>query len=116
MAVFMHYIPKATPEQTSIILETIQNVIEELPKKGLNYVEKFTERFKVWFEETISYLLNHDDLHIAHDTLELLEKIFSLENTEEVLKLFNGSEKSHIAIKKMITSTKPDFLKFSNFL
>lgn len=118
MAAFQHYVPKGSPEQVLTMLEAVQSVIEELPKKGRSYTEKFVEVFKGWFGEegVVGGLLSSGDLHVAHETLGVLEKVWELDGSEEVRKLFNDSEVLHIAIKKMISPTKSDFLKFSKSL
>eukprot|EP00826_Nyctotherus_ovalis_P020815 TRINITY_DN16601_c0_g1_i1.p3 TRINITY_DN16601_c0_g1~~TRINITY_DN16601_c0_g1_i1.p3 ORF type:complete len:120 (-),score=20.95 TRINITY_DN16601_c0_g1_i1:885-1244(-) len=118
MTAFQRYIPKGSPEQVLIILEAVQSVVEELPKKGGNYTEKFVEVFKGWFGEegVVDELLNSGDLHVAHEMLGVLEKVWELDGSKEIRKLFNDSEVLHIAIKKMISPTKSDFLKFSKSL
>jgi len=93
-------------------METLQKVIEFL-KDDTELAFKFVDGIRKWFDTVFPLLLKHEDVHVEHDALETMKKLFGMSFAEELIKVFNDSEKLHVDLKKIIVSSNPDFIKFS---
>jgi len=96
-------------------LESLQNVAETLKNSDEKLCFDFIEKIKTWLNDdnVFAQLLENADLHIVHDTLESLEKICEIDKNGSIKTVFCQVEKLSGTLKKMISQTKPDFIKFS---
>ena len=115
MPVLVSYMPNASSNQISAIMEGVQNIAIELGKNESDLTFDFIDAIKEWLldDSVFPLVINHSDLHAAHDGLNALDKLYCLDNVEEIKKSFGNAEKLQIGIKKIISPTKPDFVKYS---